>query len=193
MDWKKDMNPMMDSVQTPSKWHDFHSTITIQFGELIESGFDWGKSEYYVNEQFTQLNRLRLNKKIEDHFYFREICAVPPGKFKHFLVRKLNEIMPKYNELYKIIDNENFHVLREETFNSKSRDIHSEYPQTQLEGNADYATDANDNALGSTKDGPAIDMMIDYQERYNDVDVMILNEIDVCFMSMMTLNINGGV
>ena len=38
-----------------------------------------------------------------------------------------------------------------------------------------------------------IDMMIDYQERYNDVDVMIINELEVCFMSMMTLNINGGV
>lgn len=193
MDWKSMLNPMIDSLEETTEWHDFHAKTTIQFGELIESGFDWGANDYYKDKSFTETNRNRLNQKIVNRYYFREICAVPPGIFKHFLMRKLNEIMPKYNELYKLINSKDFHVLREETNNSKYRHVFSEYPQTQLKGDSDYATNAQDNASGSTRDGAPIDMMIDYQERYNDVDVMILNELEVCFLSMMTSNINGGV
>lgn len=196
MNWRDDMNPLLNSLVTDggteeNRWHDFHSDITIQFGELIESGFDWGRNEYYQNSAFTDENRERLNKKIEDHYYYREICEVPPGKFRLFLIRKLNEIMPKYNELYKIIDEGKFNVLRKETNNGKSRNVFSEYPQSQLQGNADYATNASDNANASTSDGPVIDMMVTYQEKYNDVDLMIIKELDVCFLSLLSLNVNG--
>lgn len=192
--WKTDMTPLMESVVTSgteSQFSDWHATITIQFGELIESGFDWGKDTYYP--AFTGASRTRLNQKIEDRFYWREICAVPPGKFKHFLMRKLNEIMPKYKMLYDEIDSGNMKVFRQETYNGKSRNVYSEYPQSQLQGSADYATNANDAADGHTRDGAPIDMAVDFQQRYNDVDVMILDELDVCFLSLMTLNVNAGV
>lgn len=192
--WKTDMTPMMESIVasgTESQFSDWHATTTIQFGELIESGFDWGKNEYY--HEFKGERREILNNKIEDRFYWREICVVPPGKFKHFLVRKLNEIMPKYKMLYDLVDSGDMRVLRKETSNSKSRNVYSEYPQSQLQGSADYATNANDNASGSTNDGAPIDMAVDFQQRYNDIDVMVLDELDVCFLSLMTLNINGGV
>lgn len=192
--WKTDMTPLMESVVTSgteSQFSDWHATITIQFGELIESGFDWGKDTYYP--AFTGANRTRLNQKIEDRFYWREICAVPPGKFKHFLMRKLNEIMPKYKLLYDEIDSGNMKVFRQETYNEKSRNVYSEYPQSQLQGSADYATNANDQARGTTRDGAPIDMTVDFQQRYNDVDVMVLDELDICFLSLMTLNVNAGV
>lgn len=188
------MTPLIESAVasgTESQFSDWHSVVTIQFGELIESGFDWGKDSYYP--AFTGANRSRLNQKIEDRFYFREICAVPPGKFKHFLMRKLNEIMPKYMKIYEAIDNGDLQILRDETYNGKSRDVHSEYPQSQLSGSADYATDANDHADGHVRNGSPVDKIVDFQERYNDVDVMVLNELDVCFLSLLTLNVNAGV
>ena len=36
-----------------------------------------------------------------EHYWFREIGLETYGKFKFFLNRKLNEIMPYYNQLYK--------------------------------------------------------------------------------------------
>lgn len=193
--WKDYMNPVMDSLMDPSTqdWSDWHANNTIYFGELIESGFDWGKNDYFQDESFTEDNRTRLNKKIEDRYYYREICCTPPGKFKLFLTRKLNELLPKYNELYKLIASGDFHVLRQETKNTKYRHIFSEYPQAQLQGDADYATNAQDNAAGSIIDGPPVDMFVDYHRRYDDIDVMILDQLDVCFYSTLNNTVNGGV
>lgn len=42
-----------------------------------------------------------LETKIIEHFYFREIGLENYGKFKFFLARKMREIMPYYNQLYK--------------------------------------------------------------------------------------------
>lgn len=42
-----------------------------------------------------------LETKIMEHYWFREIGLETYGKFKFFLNRKLNEIMPYYNQLYK--------------------------------------------------------------------------------------------
>lgn len=42
-----------------------------------------------------------LCRKILKHYYMREICCETVGLWKLFLDRKLNEIMPYYNELYK--------------------------------------------------------------------------------------------
>lgn len=42
-----------------------------------------------------------LNTKILKHYYFREIGLETVGLFRSFLDRKLNEIMPYYNQLYK--------------------------------------------------------------------------------------------
>lgn len=42
-----------------------------------------------------------LETKIIEHYWFREIGLETYGKFKFFLNRKMNEIMPYYNQLYK--------------------------------------------------------------------------------------------
>lgn len=42
-----------------------------------------------------------LNRKIIYHYFFREIGAETGGLFRLFINRKMNEIMPYYNQLYK--------------------------------------------------------------------------------------------
>lgn len=174
MNWKEDLTPLMDGVLasgTESRFDDFHSVVTIQFGELIEAGFDWGKKDYCPD--LSNKHRERLNQKIEDRYYYREICEVPPGKFKLFLKRKLNEIVPKYKLIYDQLDAGNGEILRKETYNGKERRVFSEFPQAQLKGTNDYATNANDTADGHTLNGAPIEMFVDLHERYDDVDVMI--------------------
>lgn len=66
--------------------------------------------------------RNTLNNKIINHFMFREYSADTPDQFRFFLNRKLNEIMPYYNELYRsaalnydILTNSNTHETFERT------------------------------------------------------------------------------
>ena len=42
-----------------------------------------------------------LNNKIINHFYLREIGAETPDRFNFYLGRKMQEIMPYYNQMYK--------------------------------------------------------------------------------------------
>lgn len=50
---------------------------------------------------FDEAYRVTLEKKILKHYYTREICCETVGLWKLFLNRKMNEIMPYYNQLYK--------------------------------------------------------------------------------------------
>lgn len=49
---------------------------------------------------FDESYRVKLNDKIIDHFFFREIGFETAAQFAFYLKRTMNEIMPKYNALY---------------------------------------------------------------------------------------------
>lgn len=74
------------------------SFYTTKLRDLLNTGFDIGLKTYPI---FDEAYRQTLNQKIIDHFYMREIGAETPALFKFFLNRKLNEVMPYYNQLYK--------------------------------------------------------------------------------------------
>lgn len=74
------------------------SAYTTQIRWLVETGWDFGLKEYPI---FNEAYRSGLNKKIIDHYYFREIGFETAALFTRFLNRKMNEIMPYYNQLYK--------------------------------------------------------------------------------------------
>lgn len=74
------------------------SAYTTQIRWLVETGWDFGLKEYPI---FDEAYRSGLNKKIIDHYYFREIGFETAALFNRILNRKMNEIMPYYNQLYK--------------------------------------------------------------------------------------------
>lgn len=73
------------------------SKYTTELRYLVDQGFDFQLTEYPL---FDESYRATLNKKILDHYRFREIGFETPGRFRHQLKTKLNEIMPYYNQLY---------------------------------------------------------------------------------------------
>lgn len=73
------------------------SKYTIELGKLIESGYPLPLNNYPI---FSESHRNVLNRKIIDHYYFREIGLETADRFSFFLKRKMNEIMPYYNEMY---------------------------------------------------------------------------------------------
>lgn len=82
------------------------ATYTIELGKLLTlDGFDIGMNEYplpsFLNsDENKKAWREALNKKIINHYYFNEICCLPPDRFKLFLNNTLNEKMPYFNMLY---------------------------------------------------------------------------------------------
>lgn len=116
---------------------------------------------------FAEDYRKILNGKIIDEYYMREIGVETIDIFTANMRKRLDQIMPYYNQLYKSLDFEynplqtmDIHSVSESTLegseeasasnettnntDSKSRAVNSETPQTMLAGDADYATGASD-------------------------------------------------
>ena len=74
-----------------------HYTTTIR--TLIDNNFDFELDEYPI---FDETYRETLNQNILNHYYNDEIGFETASLFRFHLKARLNEIMPYYNNLYKI-------------------------------------------------------------------------------------------
>lgn len=74
-----------------------HYTTTIR--TLIDNNFDFQLTEYPI---FDETYRETLNQNILNHYYNDEIGFETASLFRFHLKARLNEIMPYYNNLYKI-------------------------------------------------------------------------------------------
>ena len=72
-------------------------TITIK--SLIDNNYDFKMNNYPI---FDENYRNTLNNNILYHYYENEIGFETASLFRFYLNQKLNEIMPYYNELYKV-------------------------------------------------------------------------------------------
>ena len=72
-------------------------TITIK--TLIDNKFNFKMDTYPI---FDENYRNTLNQNILYHYYENEIGFETASLFRFYLNQKLNEIMPYYNELYKV-------------------------------------------------------------------------------------------
>ena len=116
---------------------------------------------------------------------------LPFKQWANYLHRKLvYELMPKYKPLYARIS-EGMNPLQDGDEYYKNRTIESAYPETLLSGNADYITDGRDEEFERIKEGNITDMIVNYAERYKSVDELMLNDLEVMFTSMYTVNVNG--
>lgn len=173
---------------------DYHAVFSVQLCELINGGWIDFSDESWDFDSYKKFpedreQRDRFWKKFERRFYFREIGITPPGQWKWEVLRKLDEIMPKYKPAYKLLD-DGQNILQHYGEYGKSRVIYSEFPQTMLGENEDYASNGTDREHEEIYLGDWIDQ-IDKLKSYNDIDVMLLNELESMFSQMYTVNING--
>lgn len=114
-----------------------HYTITIQ--TLINNNFDFQLDKYPI---FDENYRETLNNKILNHYFDAEIGFETAPLFRHYLLAKLNEIMPIYNAMYEkqkeLLDNIFGNVNLTETFegeNSNNSNV-SNNSQSNSTGNS---------------------------------------------------------
>ena len=170
----------------------FYAVMTIQLGELIESGlFDWSsdvlnwQDAAYSDEQYT-----RVCEYFNQRFYYREISMIPYLEWATYLRRKIVfELMPKYAPLYARVE-EGINPLSNENEYYKNRTIDSAYPETLLSGNADYITEGKDEEFERIKEGNFADAYENYINRFKPVDEALLDELECMFTSMYSLNMN---
>ena len=74
-------------------------TVTIK--DLITNDFDLGLKDYPI---YDESHRETLNNMIINHYLMSEIGQETPALFKLYLNNTMNEIMPKYNILYRAVD-----------------------------------------------------------------------------------------
>lgn len=170
---------------------DYHAVNTIQLCELINADFfDLTREDWDFGPKYNKEQHAKLCDKITKHFYYREIALTPPGIWKHEFLRTMNEIMPKYIPLYKMLAEEPT-LFNADSEYYKSRNIYSNFPQTQLNGtNGDYASTGTDMEFERIKQGNIIDLM-EKLKTYRDVDLMVIDEIEPLFSCLYTINVNA--
>ena len=168
------------------------AVLTITLNELEQSGvFDWTRPELdwsasaYDAEQYE-----RVCTYFIERFRYREISMLPVKIWFNFLHRKLAyELMPKYKPMYSALaTGVNPFASEDEYF--KERNIRSDFPETLLSGNSDYATDGTDREYERIKLGN-VSEMTELYKNYHAVDEMMLDELEDLFVGMYTVNVNG--
>lgn len=180
--------------------HQYHGVVTIPLYELIDGGFvKWytmdedGKAvipnRSWVWDYYDLTQYKRVCDKFNARFMWDEISMLPPLRWRQQVIRIFNEVMPKYKPLYKALD-DGIDILQIGNKYGKYRDIYSEFPETLLNGNSDYVSSGKDHEYEDVELGNYIEKAEEIYSKYNDVDVMILNELECMFTSLCSVNMN---
>ena len=168
---------------------EFHNVVTFALGELYKDGWFDLTDESWSFPKYSDEQHTRLCDKILNHYYMRNIGVLPLAQWKREFLRKMNEIMPKYIILYNKLD------TAPDSFNAsdeyyKSRNILSDFPQTRLADNQDYASSGSDAQYERMREGSILDLS-DKLKDYDDVDMQIIDELECLFSCLYTVNLNA--
>lgn len=167
----------------------FYSAVTISLGELYEDGLFDPTDESWHWDAYNEEQYTRVCEKIVNRYYYRELGILPVGAWKRAYLRVMNEIMPKYKRLYALLDTDP-DIMQTSDEYEKSRNIFSDFPATQLSGNSDYTSTGTDLERERVTQGDFAERYDAYARTFRDVDVMILDDIDFLFTSLITVNTN---
>ena len=78
------------------------SKLTIELRDVIAGGVDIWAFDYPSYYQGAE--KAAFEKKVIDHYYFRQIGQETVGRFLHVFRTKVREIMPYYVDMYKTVE-----------------------------------------------------------------------------------------
>lgn len=149
--------------------------ITMTLNKALDYVDDIGLSDYPIE---VEGHRETLNNKILNHYDAQQIGFETIEKFSFALKRRMHEIMPYYNQMYRsellVIDPLNTLKMHSEdsssststettdgtsitdaTNNTTGKNVSYTMPQTALGGDEDYADSANDSVGAGTSSANA--------------------------------------
>lgn len=180
--------------------------VTIELREVVKDTDIFDRCDPFPI--WSEDHRGELEKKIIEHYYFRQIGFETVGRFKFYLNARLREIMPRMNKLYKTtiykynpIENYN---MEEGSTDNRTVDVDtlskfSETPQGPLTDLIDgkYLTNAShgtDKTSGKESHSAwrhgnigvtTTQQMIEQERKVTiDLDVMIIDELKDLFLGV---------
>lgn len=131
--------------------------VTVELREIVESGVKIWDFDYPVPRASIDYNgktckvdfdKATFEKKIVDHYYFRQIGQETVGRWLHYFRTRIREIMPYYVQLYEFdakfrnIEDplESYNLV--ETFKQEHSNNGSVTGSTSSEHNTDHSEDA---------------------------------------------------
>lgn len=159
-----------------------------------------------------ETHRLDLEKMILKHYYTREIAAETFGLWQLWLNNTMCEIMPKYNELYRVAElAKNLNPLNNDTVTESRETVRhdegtndntrkdSDTPRGELNGiesnkylsfaqviGASVENDGTENVTytKTARHGDIIDTMEKYKTNVYNIDLMIIDELKPLFIGL---------
>ena len=177
----------------PDPWaYRYKSVYSIALGQLVADRFPvFGDPRWPMLDWYDDETRSRLEDKFFARYEYREIGLVPPLLWWRELTRVMGEVLPKYRHLYKALATDP-DVLATSDEYGKERNVFSSFPATQLDPTReDYARNATDRQFEHVTQGDFTDQYTKFAERYNDVDALVLDELEVCFSCLITVSMDG--
>ena len=167
----------------------WRSPISLVLGELIEGGdIDFARAEWDF-DSYDAEQRARLYRKFSDRYYFRSIGIIPVARWRKRLIAQLNESMDKYKWAYKALE-DGLDPLQTASRYRKYRTIDSDFPQTLLSQNEDYASFGTDFEEEEIMQGDWLEFLRRLKN-LKGVDEAILDECEHLFSHLVTVNTNG--
>ncbi len=183
---------------------------TTLLGTIVESGYDLGLQSYPI---FDENYRETLNKKILDHYEMREIGFETAALFKKYLNRRMNEIMPLYNQRYLSTQIEGNLYMNmqgkdvvttignvEGTAKTTNKNVYQDTPMSELSDLTDYATNITEddnNVTNSTDTEQTVTHVSEslnglllseaqmlVRQSFLNVDMEVINELENLFMQI---------
>lgn len=183
----------------PEPTPDYHAVYSVQVCELVNDGFDvfgdegWEQIDWPSDENpesWLSQTRSRLEGKLLRKFWFAEIDPRVPGIWRYDLTTRMQLVMPKYKRVYETIAGGLDPMTAKDTY-TKNRRVFSDYPAAQLDNaTRDYASTADDYEAEVVELGDVIERMAALRT-YNDVDAAVLEELECCFLQVLTMTMGG--
>lgn len=180
--------------------------VTMELREVVKDSDIFDRCDPFPI--WDENHRGELEKKIIEHYYFRQIGFETVGRFKFYLNVRLREIMPRMNKIYQTtiykynpIENYNMEEgnTTDRSSDGESMGKYSETPQGELQNLIDgkyltNATHATDKSNGKEKYAgwrhgnigvTTTQQMIEQERKITiDLDIMIIDELKDLFIGV---------
>ena len=173
----------------PNPAHGWRTPISIQLGELIETGaIDFTRSEWDF-DSFDAAQRNRIWRKFEGRYRYRNIGILPPARWRRRVIAQLNEAMDKYKWAYKALA-DGLDPLQTSNRYRRYVNIDSDFPPTLLSKNQVYASYGTNFEEEEIVQGDWLEFLAKLRH-IKGVDELVLDELEGLFSGLITVNING--
>lgn len=144
--------------------------VTVELGELVESGvniWNFDYPSYYKGEEKTA-----FEKKVIDHYYFRQIGQETPARWLHYFRTRIREIMPYYLDIYKSVE-----IFKSIEDPLESYNLVETYKETGT-GNATSQDSSTSESSGTTTSGRTEDTTSGSTRKFSNTPQGSIDNLD---------------